>query len=225
MVNLQEIEKKMLRMGYAQHELNVITNGANWMGLGRQWHRAIWVEAGELMQYIGGWEWWKAAKTDTPQVKLELIDIWHFGLSLSMNFRQSVEQGVDDIMNEASPAVTRKWVLVDAIERMAYYALKDQRFDSQAFFDAWYGAGGDFEELYRLYNAKRVLNRFRQAHGYAEGQYVKMWGENKEDNYYLVGIVAEVPSGVVGDEDFERAVLAALKTKYYRVMYGGKLPY
>ena len=51
-----------------------------WRTQGYEWYRAIWVECAELMDHYG-WKWWKKQQPDWEQVKLELIDIWHFGLS------------------------------------------------------------------------------------------------------------------------------------------------
>ena len=38
-----------------------------------------------------GWKWWKKQSPDTEQVKLELVDIWHFGLSQLI-----LEHGIND---------------------------------------------------------------------------------------------------------------------------------
>ena len=45
-----------------------------------EWYRAIWIECGELIEHFG-YKWWKKQDTDIEQVRLEVIDIWHFGLS------------------------------------------------------------------------------------------------------------------------------------------------
>ena len=52
-----------------------------WRQQGFAWYRAIWVECAELLDHYG-WKWWKHQDADIEQVKLELIDIWHFGLSI-----------------------------------------------------------------------------------------------------------------------------------------------
>ncbi|MCZ6459152.1 MAG: dUTP diphosphatase, partial [Gammaproteobacteria bacterium] len=45
-----------------------------------EYYRAIWVECAELLDHYG-WKWWKKQNPDLAQVKLEIVDIWHFGLS------------------------------------------------------------------------------------------------------------------------------------------------
>ena len=63
-----------------QDSMNTKVN-ANWQTQGYEWYRAIWVECAELLDHYG-WKWWKKQTPDTEQVALELIDIWHFGLSI-----------------------------------------------------------------------------------------------------------------------------------------------
>jgi dimeric dUTPase (all-alpha-NTP-PPase superfamily) len=61
-----------------------------WRDQGFEWYRAIWIESAELMDHYG-WKWWKHQKPDVEQVKLELIDIWHFGLTLKQVFYKTVK--------------------------------------------------------------------------------------------------------------------------------------
>ena len=51
-----------------------------WRSQGFEWYRAIWVECAELLDHHG-WKWWKKQSPDIEQVELELVDIWHFGMS------------------------------------------------------------------------------------------------------------------------------------------------
>ena len=55
---------------------------ADWLTRNREWYRAVWIECAELMDHYGGWKWWKASRCDVEQVMLEIVDIWHFGLSM-----------------------------------------------------------------------------------------------------------------------------------------------
>ena len=52
----------------------------DWRENGYAYYRAIWVECAEMLDHFG-WKWWKKQDADIDQVKLELVDIWHFGLS------------------------------------------------------------------------------------------------------------------------------------------------
>ena len=68
----------------------------------------------------------------------------------------------------------------------------------------------DFDELYRHYVGKNVLNFFRQDHGYKEGTYVKLWN-GREDNEHLVEVVAVLDSDAAG---FREAVYRGLEERY-----------
>jgi hypothetical protein len=68
----------------------------------------------------------------------------------------------------------------------------------------------DFEELFRIYVGKNVLNRFRQDHGYVSGEYVKSW-RGREDNEHLVELVAGLS---VNSEDFAEQLYTALEERY-----------
>lgn len=56
----------------------------DWRERNREWYRAIWIECAELMDHFGGWKWWKHAEPDIEQAMLEIVDIWHFGISLRL---------------------------------------------------------------------------------------------------------------------------------------------
>ena len=58
-----------------------------WWDQGYEYYRAIWVECAELLDHFG-WKWWKHQTPDLDQVKLEIVDIWHFGLSELMRADQ-----------------------------------------------------------------------------------------------------------------------------------------
>ena len=61
-----------------------------WRDNNYEWYRAIWVECAEMLDHHG-WKWWKHQEIDVPQVQLELVDIFHFGLSLRLMTGASVE--------------------------------------------------------------------------------------------------------------------------------------
>lgn len=57
-------------------------------------------------------------------------------------------------------------------------------------------------DVYELYQAKLILNKFRQDHGYNEGTYKKMWkldnGEEVEDNVFITRFIAQRPTLIGG---------------------------
>ena len=67
-----------------------------------------------------------------------------------------------------------------------------------------------FDELYRHYVGKNVLNVFRQDNGYRSGDYRKQW-QGREDNEHLVELVAELDPA---SADFAEALQDALARRY-----------
>ena len=66
-------------MAQMQDEHNTLVH-AQWRTQDYAYYRAIWVECAEMLDHFG-WKWWKKQDGDLDQVKLELVDIWHFALS------------------------------------------------------------------------------------------------------------------------------------------------
>lgn len=144
--------------------------------------RAIWIECAELMDHFG-WKWWKHQEADFDQVKLELVDIWHFGLSALMI--QHGDRVVDVVADEISRTYTSHdhSEFREAVEVLTGKALEGD-FSIVAFVATMRALPMSFEDLYATYVAKNVLNVFRQEHGYKEGTYRKSWA-GREDNEHL----------------------------------------
>jgi hypothetical protein len=67
-----------------------------------------------------------------------------------------------------------------------------------------------FDELYRTYVGKNVLNTFRLAHGYKTGGYRKLWA-GREDNDHLVELARGLDSG---EPAYVDKLYGALVTRY-----------
>lgn len=214
MQNKIEPINEMLSM---QSALNEMTNGADWRSgktaLGKviDWRRCIVMETAELIDSYP-WKHWKSvdAETDMENVRVELVDIWHFLLSLALeNFSQeeagellntAYESSQDQSLGDLSVIIQ-----VEIHEAMMAKALiKTQVTDSyllglaSAFFKSCQVAELEFEQLYQIYMAKNVLNKFRQDHGYKEGTYTKVW-DGKEDNVVMFEIIERM-TDFSGDE-------------------------
>jgi len=179
-----------------------------WMSQGFEWYRAVWVECAELMDHYG-WKWWKKQSPDVEQVKLELIDIWHFGLSLLLE--QGVE--VDDIATQLQEGLSDLEGTGDfrnLLESFAGFTLESESFNVVYFAHLMRGIDLDFDALYTGYVGKNVLNFFRQDHGYQEGSYQKNW-DGKEDNEHLVELVQDLDSN---QDDFKEQLYLALSQRY-----------
>ena len=57
-----------------------------------------------------------------------------------------------------------------------------------------------FDELFRLYVGKNVLNEFRQDHGYKSGTYLKTWA-GREDNEHLIELLDEIDDPATAVKD------------------------
>ncbi|HAV2717609.1 TPA: dUTP diphosphatase, partial [Acinetobacter baumannii] len=62
-----------------QDQVNSLIS-THWRQNQNPWYRAIWLESAELLEHLS-WKWWSHNKNNIEQAQLELIDIWHFGLS------------------------------------------------------------------------------------------------------------------------------------------------
>ena len=183
-----------------------------WAQQGHAYYRAVWVECAELLDHYG-WKWWKRQETDLEQVKLEIVDIWHFGLSELIRAGETAAGIATRLRTalEPPPAMAFR----PAVEALAAACLRARRFDLGAFGTVLRALPLGFDELYRLYVAKNVLNMFRQEHGYGSGGYRKVWN-GREDNEHLAELVRRM------DADAERfpADLAAALAKRYAASAG-----
>ena len=174
-----------------QHNMNHKVN-ADWQNQGYEWHRAIWVECAELLDHYG-WKWWKKQSPDTEQVALELIDIWHFGLSILLQSGKSQAELITQVQAALNIATDEKDFRLD-LEKFVAATLGDQQFHIDLFGRLMAGINMNFEQLYRGYVGKNVLNFFRQDHGYKDGTYRKHWHDGREDNEHLVEAVQSLDS-------------------------------
>ncbi len=181
----KEFGPKFKELCKLQDKLNTFILDENWRLQGVSFTRALWIECAELIDHVG-YKWWKKQEPDLQQIKLEIVDIFHFGLSHSMTTGQVLNDfGFFNSLN-APPQFDDQKELVEII---AAEALRGEfywdKFASLCFaFDLL------FDELYSLYVAKNVLNIFRQEHGYKEGTYRKIWN-GLEDNEVLSNVIKE----------------------------------
>ena len=179
----------------------------DWRQQGFEWYRAIWIECAELMDHYG-WKWWKKQTPDIDQVKLEVIDIWHFGLSMLLVNNTSATM----IEEQLSSALKKEPAgdFLESVELFAGDVLVSKAFSIENFASMLQASGMSFDALYTGYVGKNVLNFFRQDHGYKEGTYHKLWG-GKEDNEHLVELVNTIDTSA---NDFKEKLYAALETRY-----------
>ena len=182
------MKQQILTMLELQDAMNSKVN-ENWVDQGFAWYRAIWVECAELLDHYG-WKWWKKQTPDADQVKLELVDIWHFGLSILL-LESSNEVEIAAALEQELSRATPSGDFREDLEAFTLATLQSKSFDVASFATLMAGIDLSFDELYTRYVGKNVLNFFRQNNGYQDGSYRKQWG-GKEDNEHLVEAVAEL---------------------------------
>lgn len=206
------MQKQFFTMLQLQHAMNTKVH-PHWIAQHFEWYRALWIECGELMDHQG-YKWWKKQTPDIEQVKLEIVDIWHFGLSMVITRFDGDLQAAAEAMAAELDATPRngEGVLL-ATEALASHTLRSKEFSVGKFWDLMQAAGMTADELFTAYVGKNVLNFFRQDHGYKEGSYVKQW-HGREDNEHLVEIVAALDPSA---EDFSQQLYAGLAERYATV--------
>ncbi len=181
----------------------------DWIGQDFAWYRALWIECAELIEHYG-YKWWKKQASDLEQVQLEVIDIWHFGLSALFASGDSIDTMAANIAAEVADFEPRGLGVREATEALALHALQSKGFSPRHFWELMLASGLDFDALYSAYVGKNVLNFFRQDHGYQDGSYQKLW-QGREDNEHLVEVLATLDSSAA---DFADRVYAALQARY-----------
>lgn len=205
---------KISKMSELQDRVNKKVH-PDWRNQNFLWYRAIWTECSELMDHHG-WKWWKKQDIDVEQIKLEIVDIWHFGISIII---QRGAFNAENVAEIARPFLNRNGeilslcckddILLD-VEHIASSALNYGHLDMPSFFNLMRNIGMDFDELYVLYMSKNVLNIFRQNHGYNQGEYTKIW-DGKEDNVHLIEITRTLDSD---DPNYDVCLHDALCVRY-----------
>jgi dimeric dUTPase (all-alpha-NTP-PPase superfamily) len=183
-----------------------------WPEQGFEWYRAAWIECAELMEHYG-YKWWKKQQPDQDQVELEIIDIWHFGMSALFDGR-SIPEIAQGMCDELAAHTQTDMPFREAVEAVAAHSLQTRSFSVSAFWSLLHAAGMNPDSLFTRYVGKNVLNVFRQDHGYKEGTYIKQW-QGREDNEHLVEVLAELDAG---HPDYRQAVYDSLSTRYQSVL-------
>ena len=181
----------------------------DWIAQDFAWYRALWIECGELMEHYG-YKWWKRHQPAEEQVRLEVIDIWHFGMSMCFDGSNTPEQIAEQMQKELDADPPPALELRAAVEKLAAHALVQHKFAVGHFWALLTAAGLSLDQLCVAYVGKNVLNFFRQDHGYKEGSYRKQW-QGREDNEHLAEIMGTLDSN---SADFAHALYEELAERY-----------
>jgi dimeric dUTPase (all-alpha-NTP-PPase superfamily) len=216
--------KKIQQMFQLQQSLNDATNGSGWeQGITKNnkkidWGRCIYLEAAELIDSYP-WKHWKNinASPDYANIKIEIVDIWHFIMSEALRVYKVNDLG--DIKELSEKAVNLPayqqfsddhhqadldiYAEMEKVEEMVavLFAKADIHQLIDAFFNMSASLNLKLSELYQLYIGKNILNQFRQDHGYKEGSYIKEW-HGVEDNVVMQKLLND-KSDITPDELYQ----------------------
>ncbi len=202
----------LAEMFMLQQKLNDDTNGLEWeKGYNKHdriinWRRCIYMECAELIDSFN-WKHWKDIniEPDWDNITIELVDIWHFIMSLGLEEYKNKNLGdmndlvdyvidtkyFDEFCTDAmAPSSDDSLSIINSIEHMMKDTLLQENFYkiTDDFFSSAIECGLSMEDLYKYYLGKNILNGFRQDNGYKEGTYKKVWN-GKEDNDVMMSIL------------------------------------
>jgi dimeric dUTPase (all-alpha-NTP-PPase superfamily) len=161
------------------------------------------------MNYLP-WKWWKNGQQDLEQLRLELIDILHFGVSDILINDKLVNTRINHILNAFEYYEIDDMTSEEMIELLTKNTLKTKHFDITTFVKLCKKMDLTLEKIYKLYMGKNILNKFRQDNGYKQQIYQKIW-DGQEDNIYLMKFLDSVNE--IG-EDFEQEIYNKLQVMY-----------
>ena len=200
---LREKIKEMLDL---QNKINEKVH-PHWREQNFEWYRAIWVECAELLDHYG-WKWWKKQSPNQAQIELELVDIWHFGLSILLS-NYDIEKSIS-LISEVMTDQKGSGKFRENLEDFTSNTLQTRSFDLKRFNQVMNDVGLTFEKLYVGYISKNVLNSFRQDKGYQAGTYIKDWG-GIEDNEYLIRLASKMDPK---SENFSSELYTLMEKEY-----------
>ena len=202
--------KQMLLL---QQQLNDATGGKGWengmtnKGKPIDWRRCIYLETAELVDSYP-WKHWKNidANPDYENIKIEIVDIWHFVMSEALrdykvNGKGDIQTLSQDIVqlshyqDFASNSIPKQLGVFEQIAWVEVFMKTLFTSDKILWWvDNFLKMSACLQvnlgELYKLYVGKNILNQFRQDHGYKEGKYIKEWN-GVEDNVVMQQILTK----------------------------------
>jgi len=216
-------ETQLIAMLEMQEGMNSKVN-PNWVAANNDWHRAIQVEAVEAIEHHG-WKWWKKQECDMAQLRMELIDIWHFILSAELQHKHGeialtkMEMMAQLNLRQKSVPFDNQYYVLSQINLLGkldlLVGLSSVKRTSLCLFQALLeDCGMDWNMVFKQYLGKNVLNMFRQDHGYKAGTYLKVW-QGREDNEHLLEVLEQLDLSAI---DVRDVLYQSLKTRYLLVV-------
>ena len=172
-----------------------------------------WAEFLESAPRFYDHKWWKPTmKDDTQNVKVEIVDLLHFGLSLmilqqkGINFDNQNKIDAEEfdklysemrseylIIREESKEIYSDLISVQELfTKISIFSISDEKVDLFGIVftlflrSLCFYVNWSFLDLYQAYWQKNELNLLRIQNGYMEGNYKKVDENGEEDNRRLV---------------------------------------
>ena len=192
-----------------------------WISARYPYLRAVVIEGAEAIEHHG-WKWWKHQEHDLSQLQMELVDIWHFMLSELLletdgDLAQAANTLIKAVTDQAAETLSFDGQsyrltgldLVAKLELLIGTSVA-RRVELGLFQAIMENCKMDWDDLFRQYVGKNVLNFFRQDHGYKQGTYQKTWN-GREDNEHLVEVLDNLDAHA---DDFQDQLYQALQERY-----------
>lgn len=179
-----------------QNEMNMLVD-PNWIDNNNPFLRAAFMELAEGIDYLP-WKWWKFGERDLGQLQMEIVDTWHFMLSAHIiQSNGDLDKALSVLLEFTDePTITfdgNVYVIdtLDMIEKLELLCglFIVRRMSFSLFFSIMRDCEMTFDDLFKQYVSKNVLNAVRQKNGYKSGAYIKIW-DGLEDNVHLQEIMA-----------------------------------
>ena len=163
------------------------------------WYRGIYMEVAEAVDSFNGKHWKNINdQPDWDNIKVELVDIWHFIMSESIRIDEQAY--ANKHLEITAKGDLDSDILVSLLENMLQLSVSSSinpkinniRQITDLFFAIISHLDIDVEDLYKRYVVKNQLNTFRQKNGYKDGSYRKNWG-GVEDNVVAFEIMDKNP--------------------------------
>jgi len=181
----------------------------DWVSKNYDWNLALVMETAESIDSFC-WKWWKKGEPDINNFVVEMVDMWHFILSLGIqneyNINKIVIDKANDILEFQKLNYENEEFDFEIDETQTIHYLKNMIFNAMVphfklgefetivynFLNVWYRfLTLDVYDLYKFYMTKNQLNLFRQTHGYKTGEYIKNWN-GSEDNVTAFRIASDL---------------------------------
>lgn len=196
-----------------QEQLEQHISGPDWREQGHDYPLCVHMEAAEIIDHFP-WKHWKAGPApDLDAVAMEVVDVWHFAMAFMLMANQDLEDAYEalKIAQENWDAREETAVLAHVCIGLSFMMYSNGQFPFGNFVILMSLIDMTFDDLYKLYISKNVLNKFRQDHGYKDGTYLKNWG-GREDNEHLYELCDQLDEDLTGAKLYE-----ALSLRYQLV--------